>query len=170
MEARQVRKERRGSMKRLWILGACLLQFIAFLDAQTFKSPAGTATFYRHTIALDAAYTSSQNDTSGSVTIGGATYLTVTVTVNDSAKLDYYVDKRIRNAIGVTTWTNIITDSLINTSSTSNSGLKQEYILRLPGTEKLDGMDVNIRTRKAWRASQPGTSSATYSEILNWKP
>lgn len=160
-------------MKRILNFGlliAAVLLMTVPAEAQTTLNPSNVKLFNTYSITNSTSYTASLKDTSDPITVAGAGLVSLTLTVRDTAAVDYFVDKRIRNAIGDTSWTNILTDSLINDGASSNSGKRQEYVLRVPGTEKFAGIDVAIRTRKAFRASGQGTSSATFSEKLNFKP
>ena len=94
--------------------------------------------------------------------------LTLTITVLDTASLDIFVDKKLRTD-PLSTWTVILTDSLINTGATSNSGKTLEYALRAQGVEKSNCIDCVYRTRTAFRASGNGVTSATYTESWNWR-
>ena len=113
------------------------------------------------------AYAASQKDTSASVYIGGAGAVSFVVTALDTATLDFYIDYKLDGTN--TSWAVGLTDSKINTGTTSNTGLSQEYIWRSHTVEKYGGLKYYIRTRAAFRASGQGVSSATYSEQIIFK-
>ena len=117
---------------------------------------------------LAKTFTSTQSDTSETIHPGYAESITFKLTPIDTATLDYYVQYKI---VGTnTSWTTALTDSLINTGTTSNTGKTQEYIFRNHTVEKYGGLDFQVRTVKVFRASGNGVTSPRYTESINYRP
>jgi len=142
---------------------------LAQLEAQTRFNPNSQKLYYTHSLdSVSTAYVTNTKDTSLVITVGGASAITFTVTVADTALMDYFVDYKV---VGTnTSWNVGLTDSLINNGASSNSGLTKEFPFRSPGTEKYAGLVYQIRTRKNWRNVTQGVTSATFTEKLNYKP
>lgn len=141
------------------------------LDAQIARSSHGQNTYYQHTLVSAAAYANSQTDTIPNwddtytyFRAAGSKLASLTFHVTDSAEADIYVEKRIH---GLTAYTTIITDSLINVT---DAGTRREYILRSMATDNWAGIDIDWRIRVAWRASKNGTTSPAYTVKFNYVP
>jgi len=157
------------------IVGALLIPLLlvfALTDpapAQTSFNPKGISLFNTYSLASGASFIASQIDTfpspsAGGLRVGAAKFLSNTVMVTDSAKIDVYADIEIR---GSSTWTNVLADSLIFQSTGSSW---KEFSLRSAAAEKFTGLDVVLRWRYAFRSSGQGVTSPKYTSTVNYKP
>lgn len=161
-------------MKHLVFILAALALFVGVASAQVEFSPQGQPMYYTYTLTADNAYVISEVDTlpgTASLTstqvganLGGATMSTLLITVNDSAKIDVYVDWAYT---GLTTFTNTLTDSLIHATTGAKT---QEYILRIPGTDEYGGLGRHARVRLSFRSAGQGFTSPTYTAKVLYKP
>ena len=169
-----INKERQTIMKRksFGVIAVMLILAVTFLVICCKEAPAQqkndvnkTAYFYQPVISK--TYVNSQRDTSGTFKVGGASLSTFTITVQDSAAADIYVDTRENSG---TTWGNVVTDSIITTNNAGNTASPKEIILRNAVTDNILGISKTARIRVAFRALYNGVTSASYSVILNWIP
>jgi len=146
------------------------------LFAQTKAKPTATSLGYLFnmhpskdsTSVVSKHFASAQSDTSETIHVGYAKAITFALTPVDTASLDYYVQYLV---VGTnTSWTTALTDSLINTGVTSNTGKTQEYIFRNHTVEKYGGLNFQVRTVKVFRGSGNGVTSAFYTEKVNYVP
>jgi len=163
-------------MKRLStvVLLALVLSVLCVpAQAQITMNPNSNQTLYIYTLTSAKSYANSQIDTlpqpttagvSTGLRLGGASFCSLTLTPLDSMKTDVYVDYKLR---GSTTWTESYADSLI---TTSNTGTKSEIIIRSTTLDRLGKLDCDLRVRLSHRSAGAGTTTKTYTAVINWKP
>ncbi len=131
-------------------------------QAQQVLDPGSAPQYFVHPLATSKTYVNSQADTSAAITVGGLSKLAYNVYYADSAVTKIYVDYRI---LGDATWT--LKDS---TSVTTTAAARAGWVLRDAITDKVPGLKIQIRFRRAFSASNNGVTSARYSDELDWKP
>ncbi len=136
-------------------------------QAQEVKNPNSLTVplYYSYPVASAVQYWHGKADTisSAGVKLGGATYVTATVTNSDTMEATIYFDGKPR---GSTQWSLLYTDSIIKTVADTS-----EIKLRLPGTDRLGVMDYTFRSRLVQRdSSNTADSAQTYNFNWNWKP
>jgi hypothetical protein len=152
------------------VLLLCAFSEISHAQAMT-ASPTNQKFYYTYSVAVDSPFVASHIDTLPSpsatattIKIGGASTISATIAVTDTAAADVYVDYR---TVGTTTWTVGVTDSII-VAATSG---KDQYVIRNNATEGILGLDTEIRIRVAFRASACGVAGThRYTAKLLWKP
>lgn len=163
-------------MKRIAVfLIAALAVLVSLPDlgkAQTSATPSLNNTLYSYTLASSKTYANSQTDTlpqptsTGTVVTfrGAPSFAALVMQPADSAVADVYVDGR---AIGMTTFTVLLTDSIKGASTLIPT---KEWVLRNTTTEKLISLYQEYRVRIAWRSAGNGVTTPTYALKFMWKP
>jgi hypothetical protein len=151
-------------MKAISCFILCLLAVLVVAPAisQTNVDPGSVPQYFVDNIATSKAYVNSQKDTSRTYTAGGASRLAYNIYAADSISVKTYLDYRI---VGDVTWT--LKDSVTVTLTAAGYS---EWVIRDAITDKVPGLKIQIRFRKAFLASNNGVTSASYSDILTWKP
>ncbi len=153
-------------MKQLFVVLAALLVLPVILitetSAQANLNPNTLPQSHRWPINTDKSYANSQLDTSGTYKVGGLSRLGYKAYFADSAAGKVYVDYRV---VGETIWT--LKDSVTVAKTAAGH---QEWVLRDGVTDKVPGIDIQIRLRKAFGASDNGVTTGTYSDAIIFKP
>lgn len=162
---------KRSSVVVLFVLASLLVMVPA--QAQITMNPNSNPTYYIYTLNSAKSYANSQLDTlpqptaagvSTGLKLGGASFVSLTLTPLDSMAADVYVDYKLR---GSTTWTQAYADSLITTTDT---GTKSEIVIRSTTLDRLGKIDCELRIRVVHRAAGAGTTTETYAAVISWKP
>lgn len=163
-------------MKRVAVFLIAVLAILVSLpdpgNAQTSATPTLNGTLYKYVLASAKTYANSQTDTlpqpttAGTVVTfrGAPSFASLVMEPADSAVADVYLDGR---AIGMTTFTVLVTDSIKGASTLIPT---KEWILRNHATDNLIGLDLEYRVRIAWRSAGNGTTTPTYTLKFMWKP
>lgn len=131
-------------MKHILFVLVAVLLVTAFCEAQI--SPRYATAFNNVT------YAASENDTSATCYVGGASKLVLVLAPHDSINADVYVQYKSNG-----TWTTVLTDSLITTSAT----YEQEYSIIDSDSDLLDGLYFPLRVIVAARATKNGVTTPT---------
>ena len=131
--------------------------------AQKVLNPAKVVTYYTFPASTAKSYSHSFIDTTSGANFGGASLLSMTYTYTDTMNATVYLDYKIR---GTSSWTLAYTDSVKATAAG-----KSEIYFRLPGaTSRVGGVDRSVRIRTAQMTTSKYDTSATFTNIWNWKP
>jgi len=108
-------------------------------------------------------YAAAGADTSSSQNVAAARFLSLVITTADSAELDIVVQYKKDN----TTWTTVLTDSLITTTA---AGATQEYSLRDGDSDLFDYIAYGTRVIVTGQASGCGVTTPTFTAKWIYKP
>lgn len=139
-------------MKQILILALAVLLVAAVSDAQIRPNYA--------TALNNVTYAASEADTSAAVYVGAATKLVLVLSPADSINSDIYVQYKTNG-----TWTTILTDSLITTSTT----YEQEYSIIDMDSDLLDGLYFPLRVIVSARATLNGVTTPTLLGRFHYK-
>ncbi len=132
------------------------------VQAQEWQNPNDYPGYYLISPFAAQEYSRSFADTSIAYNLGGAAFSSITIYHTDTMKADFYLDYKLR---GDTTWTQGYADSIISTSAA-----RQEIVFRKPGTDRIGGLDRQVRYRLSQRTTSNYDTSATHTDVINWKP
>lgn len=111
----------------------------------------------------DLTYAASAKDTSSGQYFGGANRLSLVVVTADSAELDIIVQYKLNN----TTWTTVLTDSLITTTA---AGATQEYSIIDSDSDLFDGVAFPVRVVVGGQATGCGVTTPTFTATWHYRP
>lgn len=139
-----------------------LIGVVPPMQAQDFQNPNDYPGYYLISPFAAKAYSRSFVDTSIAYKLGGVEMASVTISYTDTMKADFYLDYKLR---GASTWTQAYADSIIAVAAG-----RSEIVFRKPGTDRIGGIDRTVRYRLSQRTTSNFDTSATHSDIINWKP
>lgn len=154
----------------LLILAAVVLTTVP-VAAQIELNPNQQPMYYTLTHATAKTYTLGQVDTfpspsatNYSLYVGGSNRISATMIARDSISCTATFQYRVRGGV---TWTSVAADSLAGTIDTLNV---KEFNLRDHTTEKLVGLDIEVRVILTINAWKRGTTTPTYAFRWNYVP
>lgn len=122
---------------------------------------------------LAATYHSTAKYVTGYFRNAAASIITLTVDVSDTGNVKVEVKTRTRSAGygAASSWSAILTDSLVNTGASASSGLVKEFSLKDGDSDLFDAVDQEymvILTHSAW-GSNDTQGTARRRVRINWK-
>jgi hypothetical protein len=145
-------------MKRIVLFAVAVL----FLFALVIGAAHAQVSVNASDVVTSKTYAANQKDTSAAYGFASARLLSLLLNPKDSVQVDIFV----QYSLDKTTWSTVATDSLI---STTDAGAKKEVSIRSGAAEKFSGIAGWLRSVKSFRASNQGTTSATYRETWYYK-
>ena len=143
-------------MKRIGIIAVLLIGLAAITQAQL--------SFTTAPVKKEAAYANSTNDTTRALRIASANLISLSLTTTDTTAVDVYVQYSKNNS----TWTTILTDSIVTTTQASGF---EEYSIRDTDSDLIDNVAGWLRTVLVYRASGNGVAGThKYTLTYNYAP